>query len=49
MNGTMQHKGYIGSARYSDQDEVFHGKLEGIRDLITYEVSDVSTLKKIPG
>ncbi len=46
MKGTMQYKGYVGSARYSDQDEVFHGKLEGIRDVVTYKASDVRRLKK---
>ncbi len=29
----MEHKGYIGSVRFSDEDEVFHGKLQGIRVL----------------
>ncbi|MGA2185677.1 MAG: type II toxin-antitoxin system HicB family antitoxin [Bryobacteraceae bacterium] len=46
MNGAMEHKGYIGSVGYSDEDEVFHGKLEGIRDLVTYEGTDVRSLKK---
>ena len=41
----MEHNGYIGSVHYSAEDEVFHGKLEGIRDLITFEGTDVATLK----
>lgn len=28
MSG-MEYKGYIGSVYYSDEDEVFHGKLDG--------------------
>jgi predicted HicB family RNase H-like nuclease len=42
----MEYKGYIGSVGYSDEDEVFHGKLEGIRDLVTYEGTAVGSLKK---
>ncbi len=46
MSSMMQHNGYIGSVQYSDEDEVFHGKLEGIRDLVTYEGTDVVSLKE---
>jgi predicted HicB family RNase H-like nuclease len=42
----LEYKSYVGSAHYSDEDEVFHGKLEGIRDLVTYEGSDVAGLKQ---
>jgi predicted HicB family RNase H-like nuclease len=42
----MEYKGYIGSVRFSAEDEVFHGKLQGIRDLVTYEGTDVSSLKR---
>ena len=41
----MEYKAYIGSVDYSSEDEVFHGKLEGIRDLVTYEGTDVKSLK----
>jgi predicted HicB family RNase H-like nuclease len=41
-----EYKGYLGSVRYSAEDEVFHGKLEGIRDLVTYEGTDTSSLKQ---
>jgi predicted HicB family RNase H-like nuclease len=41
-----EYKGYVGSVHYSAEDEVFHGKLEGIRDLVTYEATDVSSLKQ---
>ena len=46
MNGAMEYKGYIGSVGYSDEDGVFHGKLEGIRDLVTFEGTDVRSLRK---
>jgi predicted HicB family RNase H-like nuclease len=42
----MEYKGYVGSVRFSADDEVFHGKLYGIRDLVTYEGSDVAGLKQ---
>lgn len=46
MRDIMQYEGYIGSVHYSDEDEVFHGKLEGVRDLVTYEGTDVASLKR---
>ena len=46
MSGSMEYKGYIGSVAFSSEDDVFHGKLEGIRDLITYEGTDVESLKQ---
>ncbi|HEX7359476.1 MAG TPA: type II toxin-antitoxin system HicB family antitoxin [Bryobacteraceae bacterium] len=45
MSDVMEYKGYVGSVHYSAEDEVFHGKLEGIRDLVTYEGTDVASLK----
>lgn len=46
MKDMMQHKGYVGSVHYSDEDEVFYGKLEFIRALVTYEGTSVKNLKK---
>ena len=45
MKDFMEYKGYIGSVQLSAADDVFHGKLEGIRDLVTYEGPDVTSLK----
>jgi predicted HicB family RNase H-like nuclease len=42
----MEYKDYIGSVRFSAEDEVFHGRLQGIRDLVTYEGTDVPGLKQ---
>jgi predicted HicB family RNase H-like nuclease len=42
---TMKYKDYRGSVNYSDADGVFYGKLEGIRDLISYEGQDVDSLQ----
>ncbi len=46
MSSVVEYKAYIGSVEYSSEDEVFHGKLEGIRDLVTYEGTDVESLKR---
>ena len=45
MNNLLEYKGYIGSVVYSAADEVFHGKLIGISDRITYEGDSVKSLK----
>ena len=46
MSDAMEFKGYVGSVSYNDEDEVFHGKLEGLRDLVTFEGHDVRSLRK---
>lgn len=46
MSNTLEYKGYIGSVEFSAEDEVFHGKLEGIRDLVSYEATEVEGLKR---
>lgn len=33
----MEYKGYIGSVEFSETDEVFFGKVLGIRALVSYE------------
>lgn len=37
MNNTMEYKGYVGSVEFSEEDELFFGKVMGIRSLISYE------------
>ena len=32
MSDMLKHRGYLGSVLYSDEDEIFHGRLEFIRD-----------------
>jgi predicted HicB family RNase H-like nuclease len=46
MNDLMSHKGYFGSVRYSDEDQIFHGRLEFIRDLVAFEGQDVEGLRR---
>jgi len=45
MSNVLEYKGYVGSVNFSSEDEVFHGQLEGIRDLVTYEGTDVDSLR----
>lgn len=45
MSTMLEYKGYLGSVDFSDSDEVFHGKLEFIRDLVSYEGTDAKGLK----
>ena len=37
MNNTIEYKGYIGSVEFSEEDNLFFGKVMGIRYLISYE------------
>ena len=45
MSTMLEYKGYLGSIEYSDEDEVLHGRLEFIRDLVAYEGMDAKSLK----
>ena len=42
----MAYKNYLGSVKYSDEDRVFCGKVEFIRSLISYEGTDVDSLRQ---
>jgi len=46
MSDLLEHRGYLGSVHYSKEDDVLHGRLEFIRDLVTYEAQDVLGLKQ---
>jgi predicted HicB family RNase H-like nuclease len=45
MKDMMAYKGYYGSVHYSDEDRVFHGKIEFIRSLVSYEGTNVRSLR----
>ena len=45
MRDMMVYKGYYGSVHYSDEDLIFHGKIEFIRSLVSYEGTDVKSLR----
>lgn len=46
MSDMLEYRGFLGSVLYSGEDETFHGKLEFIRDLVTYEGDDAKSLKQ---
>ena len=46
MKDMMSYKGYHGSVKYNDEDQIFYGKVEYIKALISYEGTDVSSLKE---
>lgn len=44
MNNVMEYKGYVGSVEFSENDGLFFGKVQGIRSLISYEGTTLSSL-----
>lgn len=42
----MEYRGYIGSVEFSEEDEVFFGKVQGIQSLISYEGTTAKALIK---
>jgi predicted HicB family RNase H-like nuclease len=46
FDDTLEFKGYRGSVEYSELDEVFHGKVLGIRSSVTYEGLTLAELEK---
>jgi predicted HicB family RNase H-like nuclease len=45
MNDMIQYKDYVGSVHYSDDDQIFYGKVEHIRSLISFEGENVVNLR----
>ena len=45
MNSTMEYKGYFGSMEYSEADNMFFGKVQGIRSLVSYDGATVAELE----
>jgi len=41
----MSYNGYYGSVEFSDEDDVFFGRIIGINDRITYEGDSVKALR----
>jgi predicted HicB family RNase H-like nuclease len=40
------YKGYSGSIEFDDEDMVFHGRVLGIRDIVTFEAENAEELVK---
>lgn len=41
----MEYKGYVGAVEFDDVGRVFHGKIIGIRDMVTFEGQSVDELE----
>ena len=46
MTDIIQYKEFIADIHFSAEDEVFYGKLVGIKDLVNFEADSVKGLKK---
>lgn len=46
MKDLMKYKDYFGSVHYNDDDRIFHGRVEFIRALVSYEGTDVESLRR---
>jgi predicted HicB family RNase H-like nuclease len=46
INQTLQHHGYDGSVEYSAEDKMLHGRVVGIRDMISFGGKSVRELEK---
>lgn len=46
MKDILIYKEFIGSVHFSADDKVFHGKIEGINDLVTFEGANVTEITK---
>ncbi len=44
MNNMIEYKGYIGTVEFSESDNLFYGKVLGIRALISYEGQNAKEL-----
>jgi predicted HicB family RNase H-like nuclease len=45
MENVLTYKDYIGTVSFSNEDEIFYGKIHGINDLVTFEGTTVKKLK----
>ncbi|MCL2802247.1 MAG: type II toxin-antitoxin system HicB family antitoxin [Treponema sp.] len=46
MKNSLSYKGFYGSVEFSDEDNIFFGRIIGINDHITYEGDSVKSLRK---
>ena len=45
MSNAIDYKDYNGSVEFSGEDRVFHGRVVGIRDMVTFEGVSVGELE----
>ena len=44
MNNTIEYKNYVGSVEFSQEDNIFYGKVLGIKALLSYEGTNAKEL-----
>lgn len=44
MNNSLSYKGYLGTVEFSAEDNVFFGRIAGIRDVVSFEGTSVKSL-----
>ena len=44
MKDVLRYKEFIGSVHFSEEDDCFFGKIEGVEDLVTFEGRNVDEL-----
>jgi predicted HicB family RNase H-like nuclease len=42
----MKYKGYTGSVAFDEDAEIFHGEVEGLRDVVTFQGTTVAEIKR---
>ena len=42
----MKYKGYIGDVMYDDEAKLFHGEVLGLKDVITFQGTNVQEIEK---
>jgi predicted HicB family RNase H-like nuclease len=43
---SLEYKGYVGTFAYDEQADVLHGRVVGLRDVITFEARSIDELKR---
>lgn len=46
MNMILEYKGYKTEIRFSKEDNVFFGKIEGIKDLVSFDADKAEDIEK---
>lgn len=46
MSNVLEYKGYFAEIHFNAEDEVLHGKLIGISDLVAFEGTSVKGIKR---
>lgn len=42
----IEYKGYVGEVEYDDEARIFHGRVVGLRDVVTFQGSTAKSIEK---